>query len=255
MYKHRLNLFGALLVFMLAISCQKKEFTEPVPVQLEVLLANGESSYLSFSEGYILLKQVMFDGQRQQGGNVHFATEPGNDIGPLMFNNNSPGQIRKFDIPQGIYTNMHWRFAMEEIEMWTDNDDEDDEHDEDDGEEELEYDTPEDGGLILTGYYRNTDGMSIPLYIIVDDDEQLIAGSQINDSYGDITLTSENTYTAQLLIDPYYALQTISVTSLESAELSEGEGGDFLEISENRNEALYEIIAYRLESSLKVIIN
>ncbi|MCG8578334.1 MAG: hypothetical protein MI866_00355 [Bacteroidales bacterium] len=255
MYIHRLNLIITVLVALLATSCQKKEFTEPVKVNLEVAIAYGESSYLSFKEGHILFEQILFDGQRHQGGSVHFATESGNEIGPVQFADGSSGAIKKFDIPQGIYNSMQWRFILDEIEMFIEKDEEeDDDDDEDDKEYDNDYDSIEDGGLILTGTFYSSDGDQKPLYIVLDDDEQLIVSSQNVGSYGDIILTSENTYTAQLLIDPFYAMQTISEETIENAEVSTNESGEFIEISEENNEALYEIIVYRLESSLKVFI-
>ncbi|MCU4155035.1 hypothetical protein J1N10_03555 [Carboxylicivirga sp. A043] len=244
MYINRLIFIIILLVSLLVISCQKKEFTEPVRVNLEVALAEGSSSYFTFYKGCVMFEQILFDGQRQQGGDVHFATEEDNNIGPIEFQNNSVGIIKKFDIPQGIYNNMQWRFVLDEIET--------DEIDGDDDDSETE--DLEEGGLILTGVYTNLEGEQIPIYIIIDEDEQLRASSQNESSYGDIILSSENSYSAQLLIDPYYAMQSISIESMEEAEISDSESSDFIEISEDENETLYEIIAFRIQSTLKVVI-
>lgn len=246
---YRLNFIITLLLSLCLFSCQKKEFTEPVKVNLEVVIAEGTSSFISFDKGYVMFEQIGFDGQRQQGGNVHFSTESERSIGPIEFSNSRTGAIKQFDIPQGIYTSMQWRFVLEEMEGFVEEDDDDD--DDADG---LEFDEPEEGGLILVGTFNRADGERLPLYIIIDDDEQLLVSSKNDSSYGHITLTSENTYAAQLFVDPFYAMHTISFESMEKAEISSNEHGDFIEISEDKNEALYEIIVYRLESSLKVLV-
>lgn len=235
-----------LLLFLLMAlnACQKSEFTEPVTVQMEVKIAEGGSAHLNFNLGYILFEQILFDGQREQGGEVHFSTEPDKSIGPIAFAATSPGHIKKFDIPQGVYSHMQWRFILDDI------DDNDDFDDEDESDEELDLE----GGLIIAGTYKKTDGTRLPLYIVIDDDEQLLVKTEGANGYGDITLITDNSYVAQLIVDPYYAFQPISVESLERAEISSDDGQGFIEISTESNEALYESILLRIESSVKVII-
>lgn len=216
----------------------------PVSVDMEVTIAEGSSPHLTFDGGLIMVEQIAFSGHRNQGGDVYFATEDGDGFGPVSFPHNSFGHIKKFDIPQGVYSHMEWDLALDDI----DSQDDDDVEDADD-----EWQVA-DGGLWIAGTYTRVDGAPLPLYVSVDDDEQFSVKTEGVEGAANITLHISNSYLAQFVIDPYYATQTVSVRSLENAEVSSGTLGDYIEISADKNEALYENILFRLERSAKVVI-
>lgn len=230
----------SLLVLLLTVNaCQKKEFTEPVAVQLLVKMAEGNSSSVSFEAGTVLFDQILFDGQRQQGGSVHFTTEAGKAVGPVHFSKETERFIKSFDIPQGVYTHMQWHFLLGDIDELTD--------------DETDTFEPE-GGLVLYAYLNRADGSQLPLRIVVDDDEQLMVKVLAGDSYGDITLSAVNSYEMQLILDPYYAVRTISAASWEEADVEEDGEQTYVEVSSDENEDLYETILFRLESSATIVI-
>lgn len=232
-----------IVVFIGLSACQKEDFTSPVTVNLKVTLAKGAQGHLHFDKGIVMFKQILFDGQRNQGGDVHFLTDAKNNIGPIEFTDKSEGLIKKFDIPQGVYSHKEWRFELDEI---------DDDYLESLGEEQLEE---LEGGLIIGGTYTKKDGSQLPLYIVVDEEESFRAVSEGINGYGDVALTVDKKYTALLTFDPYYAMSIISVESLEAAMVSEEDDSQYIEISSDENETLYELVLFRLEKSLKVIIN
>jgi len=230
------------LVILMLYACQKEDFTEPVSVNMEVKIAEGSSQFLTFTGGKIMLDQIAFDGHRKQGGDVHFATEGENDIGPVNFSEASAGQVKKFDIPQGVYSHMKWRFELEDIDF------------SDDADLDHTFLHSQDGGLIIEGTFKNTNGGQVPVFIIVDDEERHVAVTEGDNGYDDITLVSSNSYIAQLLFDPYYAMLPVSIESLESAEVSNDGNNNYIEISADKNETLYESILFRLENSIKVVV-
>ncbi|WP_430812139.1 MULTISPECIES: hypothetical protein [unclassified Carboxylicivirga] len=245
MKKH--YLLHTLFTLLMFSSCQKDEFTYPVAVKMEIAIAEGNASHLNFTHGYILFDQITFEGQRRQGEDVYFATRSDDEIGPVYFQYGDKVRVKDFDIPQGIYSSMRWRFELEDMDDIGDDTDSS-------NYDEVDENLLDEGGLLLVGSYRALDGTVLPLYIVVDDGELLVADTKGGDSYGDITLSTENTYNACLVLDPYYALQAVAPESLEAAERSDNDGVEYIEISEDENEALFEIILYRLQNSISVVI-
>ncbi len=233
--------FGLLLVLN---ACKKDEFTEPVKANMVVKLAEGTSAYVSFQSGEVLFEQILFDGHRQQGGDVHFTTESGKEIGPVSFTQSAEGFVKHFDIPQGVYTHMQWHFLLGDMELDSSDDEEEDEP------EEIEVD----GGLVFNGWYTRTDGTQDAIRIAIEEDELLVAKAIADNASDNITLTASNSYDIELIFDPYYAVRPISLDSWENAEVNSDNDQRYIEISEDENEALYEAILFRMESSLKVLI-
>jgi len=229
-------------------ACKKEDFTEPVSVNMEVKIAEGSSPHLAFKLGAMMIDQIAFDGQRDQGGDVHFTTEDGEEIGPILFPYNQVGYIKRFDIPQGIYSHMSWHIELEDLES----DDEDtDTEESDQSSNDVQV---SEGALLISGVYTKIDGTQLILYIIVDEDEQFLIKTEGGDGSNSMTLVTGTSYLAQLIFDPYYAMQTVSVQSLEEAEVAANASESFIEISANKNEALYENILFRLGRSAKVVI-
>ncbi|MBR8536749.1 hypothetical protein KDU71_14325 [Carboxylicivirga sediminis] len=241
-YFTQFSIVSLTLLFMGA--CQKEEFTQPVATQLLVKLADGSSPTISFETGTVFFQQIQFDGHRQQGGDVHFSTKADKPMGPVTFSNESEGFIKHFDIPQGVYSHMQWLFVvgdMDELDDATDGDDEGDELD-------------IDGGILISGHCLKADGRILPLRIVIDEDEQFRVNTFATDDAQTITLTAANSYAMLLLIDPYYAVRSISSASWENAEVENDDDELYIEVSSDANEDLYETILFRLESSMKVII-
>ncbi|MCU4174227.1 hypothetical protein [Carboxylicivirga sp. N1Y90] len=244
-----------LIVLIFLYSCQKKEYTVPVNVELEVALKNGTSNHLSFDSGTILFKQIFFDGHRTQGGDVHFATKTDDEIGPFQFFFDHPALIENFDIPQGVYSLIEWELTLDEIDDIENDDDDNDEGNNIDNNSKIE-DFETEGGLVFNGTYNSLSGHIVPLFIIIDEDEIFKVKTINNDGLQDITISAEKPYLAQIKFDPYYATKTISVESLESSDLSHTDlGAAYIEISSDQNEVLYENILFRLQNSVKIIIN
>jgi hypothetical protein len=222
-------------------SCIKDEFTRPVRVAFSVRIDEQYKSddTLSFESGEIILKNIRFDGKREAGGDYSFSTESGKKFGPQVFyiESGSPQTIADFDMPQGIYTSMRWRFELSN------------------GLERLEYDDDNDTpGLILKGSYINPEGETVSIRIEIDPYELFECISLTGTGKTSIDIISGKEYNAKLCFDPYFAFRAISAKTLEDADYSDDESPPLLLISSDSNEELYEMILFRLQQSVKIVV-
>jgi hypothetical protein len=241
----RITFFKLAELFLLSVSilimhsCIKDEFTRPVRVAFSVMIDEQYKSddTLSFKSGEIILKNIRFDGKREAGGDYSFSTESGKKFGPQVFYAESGTRqtIADFDMPQGIYTSMKWRFELSN------------------GLERLEYDydTP---GLILKGSYINPEGETVSIRIEIDPYELFECLSITGTGKTSIDIISGKEYNAQLCFDPYFAFRAISAKTLEDADYSDDELAPLLLISSDSNEELYEMILFRLQQSVKIVV-
>jgi hypothetical protein len=255
-FLHLAELFLAVSLILVQQSCTKDEFTLPVRISLSFIITEQykTNDTLSFESGEVVIKEIQFEGQREVGENYSFYTESGKEFGPQNFYRQSvsPETITFFDIPQGIYTLMKWKLVLSDgLERFNqDNDGNDD--DGDDGDDNDDGLTP---GLIIHGNYITTDGEPLQVRIEIDPFESFECQS-INET-GDktINIISGNTYNAVLYFDPYFVFRAISSESLEDADYSDDEISPVLLISSDSNEELYEMILFRLQQSVKIVIS
>ncbi|MRS02936.1 hypothetical protein EG832_06890 [bacterium] len=139
---------------------------------------------------------------------------------------------------------MKWKFelsdGLERLE------EKDDDYDDDD------IGTP---GLILYGNYTDPEGVAQQVRIEIDPLELFECMSLTDSGNENINIISGSTYSAVLCFDPYYAFRSISSESLEEADYYDEGIAPVLLISSDSNEELYEIILYRLQQSVKIIVS
>jgi hypothetical protein len=227
--------------FLTMHSCVKDEFTRPVRVAFSVSINEQYKSddTLSFESGEIVLNNIRFDGKREAGGDYSFSTESGKKFGPQVFYTESGSQqtIADFDLPQGIYTSMRWKFELSN------------------GLKRFEYDDDNDTpGLILKGSYINPEGETVNIRIEIDPFELFECLSLTVTGNTNIDIISGQEYNVKLCFDPYFAFRAISAKTLEDADYSDDEMVPLLLISSDSNEELYEMILFRLQQSVKIVV-
>ncbi len=228
-------------------SCIDDELTTPVRLSLSAIITeqNKTNDNLSFRSGEIIINEIHFNGTREAGGDYSFNTEPGKKIGPQVFYPQSVNQheLTHFDFPQGIYTLMKWKFKLSDgLERLEEEDDDDDD----------DIGTP---GLILQGNYIDHEGVTQEVRIEIDPFELFECLSLADTGDENISIIAGSTYNAALYIDPYYAFRAISSESLEEADYYDDGIVPVLLISSDSNEDLYEIILYRLQQSVKIVVS
>lgn len=225
-------------------SCIKDEFTRPVRISLSVSIAEQykTSDSLSFEDGEIIINEIEFNGQREVGPDYSFISESGKKFGPQAFYPQSmnQGEISHFDLPQGVYTFMKWRFELSQGLAGLEQDD------------NGENDIP---GLILNANYVNNSGETIKIRVEIDPFESFECLSENPAGEKTITILSGNIYNAVMFFDPYFAFRPISRYSLDDADFSGDDISPVLLISSDSNEELYEIILFRLQQSARIVVS
>jgi hypothetical protein len=241
----KLSIFTLMTGSMLWLnSCIKDENTHPVRLSVSVNIAEQykTSDTLSFEKGEIIIKEIQFEGKREAGEDYSFNSETGKKYGPKDFfpQSGSRESIALFDIPQGIYTLMKWRFELSDgLEKFEPDDDDNNE-------------TP---GLIIQGNYIRHNGKKLLVRIEIDPFESFECQTISQTGEKKINAISGKVYNAVLFFDPYFAFRSISSDSIDDADYSDDEKSPLLLISSDSNEELYEIILFRLQQSVKIIFS
>jgi len=231
---------GIVLLFLVS-SCIDDDLNKPVRVDLEFLLEENPLtiSYLNFTNAVVALDRVRFYGIREVGNDVLFTSRPGFSFGTFVI----PAQqntryVTFFDVPQGVYNLIRWDAELTEINENVYDD---------------EFVDSDDFGLIFEGTYTRLDGSSVLLFIAVD--PAVLSFGTINAAgNNDISLESRKNYTVSFELNPYLAMQGISRNLLEQAETDSEDDIEFIEISSDENEDLYELVLFRLEKTFKAVI-
>jgi hypothetical protein len=241
------GLFLAIISIFIYQSCTKDDLTRPVRISLTVIINEQykTNNTLLFERGEITLREIQFDGKREAGGDYSFNTESGKNFGPNYFYPPSSPQetLANFDLPQGVYSGMRWKFELSDgLERLEQDDDDDDNYN---------SETP---GLILDGSYINNEREMLRIRIEIDPFESFDCLALADNGNKNISIVSGITYNAILYLDPYFVFRAISSESLEEADYSDDELSPVLLISSDSNKELYEIILFRLQQSVKIVV-
>ncbi len=250
MRKFTFGLLGGLLILTLFNGClPDDELSIPVNVNLHLAMGTNTPgiSYVDFHNAVIAVQQINFYGIREEGSEIFFNSRPDVPFGIYAIRINQPApRIDAFDIPQGVYNQMRWEMQTREI---------DDDFYEDYFDEDLdEFIDVDDFGVIIEGKYTRENGSKILLFIAIDPKEVLMMDTYDAAGNNQLTLLSGKTYKVSLEINPYLAIENIERFLLEHAETDEEDDIEFIEISSDENEDLYERILFRLKNTIKAVV-
>jgi hypothetical protein len=239
---HKYPLVVVVFLFsFLASTCVDVDLNNPVKVDVEFYLEENPLtiSYLTFNKAIIAFDKVRFYGVRDVGNDIVFSSRPGFPFGTFVIHAaQNTAYITYFDIPQGVYNLMRWDIELMEID--------DDIYDD-------EYVDSDDFGLIFEGTYTRLNGQTVLLFIAVD--PAALSFETVNAiGNNSIVLDSQMDYTVSLELNPYLAMQGISRSLLEQAETDSEDGVEFIEISSDENEDLYNLVLFRLEKTFKAVL-
>ncbi len=223
-------------------ACEPDDLSKPVKVHLEFSYKEGvvPIDYLSFNKIIWSVENIDFYGIRKEGNDVLFHTRPGDSFGNHIL---TPAQnvsyITFFDLKQGIYQLMRWNVGLGEIddEIYSD-----------------EFVDSDDFGLIIEGTYTRLDGTIVLLFIAIEEEEILTFEALIQDEETSLAIISDNTYTMSLEVNPHALMRGIPRSMLEEVETEEEDAVEFIEISEDENEKLYDLVLFQLTKTLKIIV-
>jgi hypothetical protein len=238
-YKYLL-VTGLALLFLMS-SCIDDDLNKPVRIDLEFSFEENPLTipYLTFTNAVISLERVRFYGIRDVGNDVFFSSNPGLSFGTFVIPDwQNTSFVTYFDLPQGIYNIIRWEAQLDEI---------------DDDVYDNEFVDSDDFGLIFEGTYTRLDGSTVLLFIAVD---PATFSFETTDAFGNslISFDSRNNYTVSFELNPYLAMQGISRNLIEQAETDSEDDIEYIEISSDENEDLYDLVLFRLEKTFKAVI-
>ncbi len=230
----KINTFLYIVVFILffcgLVSCGKK-WKETTEVNFIFEINDESNGYIQFDEGYIILQDLGFSGDREQGKkDVDFEQNYYNqgEVAKVSLagtsNNSYPVE---FDIPQGTYTSINIQ-----IETFIQQGD--------------EY------AILLTGTFIN-DTNNIPLRFEFNQEISFTIRAETQNGNGDIVFVEDKPAEATVILDPIYWFGTVSKNMLENASIKNIQGTPTLVINHAYNSNIYDMVVGRITDGNKVI--
>jgi hypothetical protein len=223
-------------------ACEPDDLSKPVRVHFELKWLDEAAPlpFLTFQNIVVDVEKIGFNGIRQEGNDVLFNTRPGDSFGMHRL---TPSQnlsyLTYFDLPQGVYQLMRWEIELGEID--------DDVYPDD-------FIDSDDFGFIIEGKYTRLDGRTLPLFIAIEE-EEIIRMESLNRTGGlPIPIRADNVYTVSLEVDPHAIMRGVPRSLLEQAEVDEEDDIEFIEISEDENEDLFNLVLFQLSKTLKAVV-
>lgn len=164
---------------------------------------------LVFTGGYVVVREVVFDGDRSGGGTVSFTEEKITTIDLVTGTANPPFAMT---IPAGVYTGVYLGIEIQD-----------------------ETARP---SVVATGTFTNALGVQTPVRFEFNSGEVFEASSDVP-----VTILHDTPVTARISFDPHDWFSVITPTQLDNATRTNG----VIIISETLNPALFTLVADRLD--------
>jgi hypothetical protein len=222
--------------------CEPDDLSKPVRVHFELKWVEEVQHlpFLTFQNIVVDVKKISFHGIRQEGNDVLFNTRPGDSFGMhILTPSQNTSYLTYFDIQQGVYQLMRWEIELGEID--------DDVYPDD-------FIDSDDFGFIIEGKYTRLNGRTLPLFIAIEEEEIIRMESLSQTGEVPIPILARNVYTVSLEINPHAIMRGIPRSLLEQAEVNEDDDIEFIEISEDENEDLFNLVLFQLSKTLKAVV-
>lgn len=173
------------------------------------------SGSLVFNSGYVVVREVVFDGNRSDGRSVSITEEKITTIDLISGKANPPFLM---DIPAGTYTSVNLGIEIQD-----------------------ETNRP---SVVAEGVYTNAAGVATPVRFEFNSGEVFEANS-----VSSVTLDQNTPATAKITFDPHVWFSTITKAQLDNAARTNG----VIIISETKNPGLFTIVADRLDNATQAV--
>lgn len=219
------NLIYVAMAVILFTSCSKDDSTDArlkLTAGIESsAMAQAKSEFsslkepgtLEFTDGYIWIAEVVFDGSFASGGSVS------KSIGRFSKIDFATGvaepSIDDITIPSGTYQDVYLGIELRDEDAQP--------------------------SIVMEGTYTRTDNTEVPIRFEFNSGEVFEAESDEI-----VVVEAEEVVTAKIVFDPYVWFSVVSANMLDNANVN-GEG--VIVISESRNEAIFDLVADRLDVS------
>lgn len=220
------------ICFVLLSSCEKDELTLPAEVNLAFsmepyhtetgLKAGGD---FEVSQGTIIIQSLEFDGRRDQGEDYFFTKHFDNALQAELHNGNVNQQV-SFDIPQGVYNRIEMMFSLGQ-----------------EGE----------NAICLQGLFQQGSLDEVPIVFEYPFTENVRIKAKNKSGNEQIVLKKNNPSTATVLVDIPFMFQLVNPGMIQLAETTIVNGEEIILINPETNTDIFNLLATRLEKSMRVI--
>ncbi len=180
-------------------------------------LAETSSSHLRFTDGYITIREIVFDGDIVGGKSVSITHEQVAEI-DVATGNTTPS-LETIQIPAGTYTSVNLGIELQDVN-----------------------DQPQ---VVIEGFYTDTSGSEVPLRF------EFNSGEVFEANASEIQLTEDRVATAQIKFDPIFWFSTITTEEFEDAVRTNG----VIIVSETSNADIFSTVADRLDVATQATFN
>ncbi|HSV87943.1 MAG TPA: hypothetical protein VLH61_04815 [Bacteroidales bacterium] len=214
----RLNVLLALAGFISAgmlSSCEKEENSNlTISTRMSRVAITPKQAAipsLVFNSGYVVVREVVFDGETTDGRSISITEEKITTIDMITGVANPPFLM---DIPAGTYTTVNLGIEIQ--------------------------DETERSSVVADGVFTNTLGVATPVRFEFNSGEVFEANSD-----EPVTLSAATPATAKITFDPHVWFSTITEVQLNNATRTNG----VIIVSETINTAIFSIVADRLDDA------
>ncbi len=173
------------------------------------------SASLLFNAGYVVVREVVFDGDRNDGTSISITEEKITTIDLVSGSANPPFVM---DIPAGTYTSINLGIEIQD-----------------------ETSRP---SVVAEGVYTSASGVTTPIRFEFNSGEVFEANS-----VAPVTLNQNTPATAKITFDPHVWFSTITRTQLDNAVRTNG----IIIVSETSNAGIFNTVADRLDRATQAV--
>lgn len=211
----------AIFSFPLISGCKKEQTSErgltitTTMSRSAVTVNRTMSASLLFNAGYVVVREVVFDGDRNDGTSISITEEKITTIDLVSGSANPPFVM---DIPAGTYTSINLGIEIQD-----------------------ETSRP---SVVAEGVYTNASGVTTPIRFEFNSGEVFEANS-----VAPVTLNQNTPATAKITFDPHVWFSTITRTQLDNAVRTNG----IIIVSETSNAGIFNTVADRLDRATQAV--
>ncbi len=221
------NILFFLLFVFLVFGCQKSKLKKPTEVAFKIDINKSTSSdgRLFFTDGKIWLSSFKVDGTRQKGEPISFTRTFTSGLS-VDFSSNSISDL-KYDIPQGVYTDLDIRFQIVK--------------------------NNNNYSLCVNGKYMDNNSNLIPLRFEFNSNDTFEIEGEGDDGSKTIVLDKDIPLNSLIKLDPIYWFDIVPLSMLENANKVNLNGQLTILINENNNEDIYDLVVDRIDQALEAV--
>lgn len=216
----------------LVLSCEKDDLTLPVQVDFEFTMdsfrsegAKKASTFFEIDKGIINIQQIEFDGRRDQGEDYYF-TSGFDSLVQAQLHNKILSQNISYDIPQGVYNRINLNLLIG------------------DGNKDA---------LCLEGRFQKGFMKEVQIIFIYSFQEQIEIKAKNRIGNDQIVLSMDSQMKANLVLNVPYLFQLVNMNMIQNAEITIKEEKDVIEINKEKNIDIFNLLATRLDNSMRVV--